>query len=98
MITTKQRAYLRSLANGIDPIFWIGKGGIDEAFLNQVSDALEKRELIKLSVQENSDMTAKDASEIICRELNCEGVQVIGRRLVLYKRAKEDKNRKIVLP
>ena len=54
MITSKQRAYLRGLANTMQPIFQIGKGGIEEAFLKQIEDALEKRELIKIKVLENS--------------------------------------------
>ena len=98
MITTKQRAYLRSLANKLDPIFQIGKKGIEENFLAQVDQALEKRELIKINVLEAAGLTTRDASDILCKTLDCEGVQVIGRKLVIYRQAKEEANRQIQLP
>jgi len=87
MITTKQRAYLRSLAHGMDTIFRIGKGGIEENFLKQVDEALEARELIKIAVLENSGFAAREASDIICKELNCEGIQAIGSKLVIYRKS-----------
>lgn len=96
MITSKQRSYLRSIANTIQPIFQIGKGGIEENFLKQIEGALEAREIIKLTVLNNSGLTAREASDIICEELQCEGVQAIGNKLVLYKRSK--KKPKIELP
>lgn len=96
MITSKQRSYLRGLANTMSPIFQIGKEGIEENFLKQVDDALEARELIKISVLNNSDYGAREASDEICEELGCEGVQSIGSKIVLYRRSK--KNSKIELP
>jgi len=96
MITSKQRSYLRGLAHNIVPIFQIGKMGIEDNFLKQVDLALESRELIKLTVLNNSGLTAKEASEILCDELSCEGVQVIGNKLVLYR--KSSKKPKIELP
>lgn len=96
MITSKQRSYLRSLANTIVPIFQVGKGGINEAFLKQIEDALEARELIKISVLNNSEFTAREASDIICKEIQCEGVQCIGNKFVLYR--KSEKKSKIELP
>ena len=96
MITSKQRSYLRSLANTIQPIFQIGKDGVEESFLSQVEDALEAREIIKISVLNNSGLTAREASDIICEELKCEGVQAIGNKLVLYRRS--EKKPKIELP
>lgn len=96
MITSKQRSYLRSIANTIQPIFQIGKGGIEENFLKQIEGALEAREIIKLTVLNNSGLTAREASDIICEEVQCEGVQAIGNKLVLYKRSK--KKPKIELP
>ncbi|KAJ53818.1 RNA-binding protein [Clostridium tetanomorphum] len=96
MITSKQRSYLRSIANTIQPIFQIGKGGIEENFLKQIEDALEAREIIKITVLNNSGLTAREASDIICEELKCEGVQSIGNRLVIYKKSK--KKPKIELP
>lgn len=96
MITSKQRSYLRSLANTIVPIFQVGKGGINEAFLKQIEDALEARELIKISVLNNSEFTAREASDIICKEIQCAGVQCIGNKFVLYR--KSEKKPKIELP
>lgn len=87
MITSKQRAYLRSLAHSIEPIFQVGKGGIEDKFLAQINGALESRELIKINVLNNSGITAKEASEILCEELQCEGVQVIGNKVVIYRKS-----------
>lgn len=96
MITTKQRAFLRGLANRLDPIFQVGKNGVEDNFLKQLQEALEKRELIKIKVLENSGLTAREASDIICEEIGCEGIQAIGSKLVIYKQSK--KNPKIELP
>jgi len=96
MITTKQRSYLRSLANKLEPIFHVGKGGIEENFLKQVDETLETRELIKIKALNNSGITAREASEIFCEELGCEGIQAIGSKLVIYRKSK--KNPKIELP
>lgn len=96
MITTKQRSYLRSLSNKLVPIFQVGKGGIEENFLKQVDDALEARELIKIKTLNNSGLTAREVSDMICEELGCEGIQAIGSKLVLYRKAK--KNPKIEFP
>ena len=96
MITSKDRAFLRSLANTITPIFQLGKNGVEEAFLKQIEDALEAREIIKLTVLENSGYTAREASNEICEAIGCEGVQAIGNKVVLYKASK--KNPKIKLP
>ena len=96
MISSKQRAYLRSLANTITPIFQLGKYGIEEAFLRQLEEALEAREIIKITVLENSGYTAKEAINEICESIGCEGVQAIGNKIVIYKASK--KNPRIVLP
>lgn len=96
MITSKQRSYLRSLANTMDPIFQIGKGGLEETFLRQVDEALEAREILKIKVLNNSGFDAREASDIICAELNCEGIQAIGSKLVIYRRS--EKKPKIELP
>ncbi|MGL4655385.1 MAG: ribosome assembly RNA-binding protein YhbY [Sarcina sp.] len=87
MITTKQRSFLRGMANRLDPIFQVGKNGIEDNFLKQVEMTLEKRELIKIKVLENSGITAREASDIICEEIGCEGIQAIGSKLVLYKQS-----------
>jgi RNA-binding protein len=89
MITGKQRAYLRKLAHDLDPIFQIGKNGIEETFLKQVKEALEKRELIKIKVLENSGLDARDASDIICKEIKAEGIQAIGSKIVIFKQSKK---------
>lgn len=96
MITTKQRSYLRSLANTMTPIFQVGKGGIEDNFVKQVDSALEARELIKIKTLNNSGITAREASDILCEELGCEGIQAIGSKLVLYRQS--SKNPKIELP
>jgi RNA-binding protein len=96
MITTKQRSYLRTLANPLQPIFQVGKAGVEENFLKQVVDALESRELIKIKVLNNSGITAREASDIICEAIGCEGIQAIGSKCVLYKRSL--KKPKIELP
>ena len=85
MINRKQRAALRSMANGIDPILWIGKGGINENMAEQVSLALEARELIKLAVLETADVTAREACETLAQATGAEPVQCIGRKFVLYR-------------
>lgn len=95
MITSKQRAYLRSLANSMDAIFQLGKNGIEETFLKQIDDALEARELIKINVLNNSGYETREASDIICQELGCEGIQAIGSKMVIYR--KSSKNPKIEL-
>ena len=96
MITGTQRAYLRGLANNLDPIFQLGKNGIEEAFLKQLTEALEARELIKIKVLENSGLAAREASNYICEKIGCEGIQAIGSKLVIYRKSK--KNPKIELP
>ena len=91
MITSKQRAYLRSLSTSIPTIMQIGKGGISENLIKTVSDALEARELIKMSVLENADMTDKMAAESLAEETNAEVVCVIGRKMVLYRESENHK-------
>ena len=88
MLTGKQRAYLRGLGNQLSPIFQIGKNGVEENFLIQVSQALEARELIKIKVLENSGLESRETSDMICKAVKCEGVQAIGNKIVLYKQSK----------
>ena len=89
MLTSKQRAKLRSMANGMDCIMQVGKGGIVENLVVQVSDALRARELIKMSVLENCLFTAKEAAHELAEQCGADVVQVIGKRFVLYKRNEE---------
>ena len=85
MINSKQRAYLRSLANGLDTIFQIGKGGISEEMCTQIANALEARELIKARVLDNSGYTAKEAAGEIAAAIDCDVVSCVGTKFVLYK-------------
>ncbi len=95
MLNSKQRAQLRGLANTLEPIFQIGKGGVNDQLIRQVDETLEKRELIKLTTLETSPDTSREAADVIAEKTNADVVQVIGRKFVLYRRAKE--NPKIVL-
>lgn len=95
-MTSKQRAYLRSLANTIDAIFQIGKGGISDNLIKQLSDALEARELIKISVLETAPDSAKDLGIEIAEKTASTLVQVVGNKITLYRPRKKDS--KIVLP
>ncbi len=91
MITSKQRAYLRSLSQNLDTIFQIGKGGITEEICNQIYNALEARELIKARVLDNSGYTAKEAAAIIAEVIECEVISCVGSRFVLYKESTKKK-------
>ena len=98
MLTSKQRALLRSKASSLDTVFQVGKGGVGENMIKSVSDALEAHELVKLSVLETCPSPAKEIMAELCSKLGCEPVQVIGRRVVIYRRSSKEENRKIVLP
>ena len=91
MITSKQRAYLRSLAANLDTIFQIGKGGITEEICTQIANALEARELIKARVLDNSGYTAKEAANEIAEAIECEVVSCVGTKFVLYKESVKKK-------
>lgn len=95
-MTSKQRAYLRSLATNIDAIFQIGKGGISDNQIQQLKDALEARELIKISVLETAPDSAKALGNEIADLTNSTLVQTIGNKITLFK--KRNKNSKIQLP
>ena len=99
MITSKQRAYLRGLSNNYDTIFQVGKGGITENMTEQIGNALEARELIKLRVLENSLLSAAEAAYAIAEGTGAEVVQTIGTRFVLYRaNPKLPAERRIALP
>ena len=91
MITSKQRAYLRSLAQSLDTIFQIGKGGITEEMVKQIANALEARELIKLRVLDNSGYTSREAAETIAEAIDAEVVSCVGTKFVLYKESTKKK-------
>ena len=96
MITSKQRAYLRSLSADLDTIFQIGKGGISDETCKQIANALEARELIKARVLENSGYTAKEAANELAEAVECDVVSCVGTRFVLYKES--TKKKRIELP
>ena len=91
MITSKQRAALRAMANTIPTIFQVGKGGVTEAFVKQVDDALEARELVKIHVLENQLATAREICDELAPRVGAEPVQVIGSRFVLYRESTDNK-------
>ena len=90
-MTGKQRATLRSYANGLDTILYIGKDGITDATLKEAYDALEARELIKCAVQQGCELSAREASDLLCQRVHAEPVQCIGRRFVLYRPSRQPK-------
>ena len=87
MLTSKERAALRALAQKIEPITQLGKGGVNETFLEGLGSAIEKRELIKITVLENSGLEPKEAGVIIAEKLSAEFVCATGRKLVFFKRS-----------
>lgn len=86
MLTSKQRAELKGLANPLECAFQIGKGGVSEEQARQIDNYLAAHELIKIKVLENSLLTAREAAEDIAGRINAEVVQCIGSKAVLYKR------------
>lgn len=96
MLTGKQKRYLRSLAHHLQPIFQVGKGGTNEQIIRHIDDAIETRELIKLSVLNNCIEDPKQIGQELAEGSGSELVQVIGRTIVLYKESRE--NKQIELP
>ena len=96
-MTTKQRAYLKSLAMTMDPILQIGKSSITPELTTAIAEALEARELIKINVLQNCADDTKELAQILGERTRSQVVQVIGKKIVLYKEGKDDK-KKIVLP
>ena len=88
MITTKQRAFLRGLAQKLDPVVQIGKGGITDSVLGSIDLVLDKRELIKIRLLPNSLLDTQSAMQQICSGLNADPVQQIGSVIVVYKKSK----------
>ena len=95
-MTSKQRAYLRGLANTIEPIFQIGKSGISDNLIKQVDEALEARELIKINVLETAPDDVKNIGNKISELTNSVFVQAIGNKIILYRQNR--KEAKIILP
>ncbi len=95
-MTSKQRAYLRSLASTMDPIFQIGKSSVTPELTNAIAEALEARELIKIHVLKNCMDDGRSVAEVLADRTQSEVVQVIGKKITLYKASKD--NPKIILP
>lgn len=95
-MTSKQRAYLKGLAMTMDPIFQIGKASLTPEIIDAVREAIDKRELIKISVLKNCFDDPRELAQVLAERTRSEVVQVIGKKIVLFKQAKEDS--KITLP
>ncbi|MBD0407987.1 ribosome assembly RNA-binding protein YhbY [Bacillus sp. 1021] len=96
MLTGKQKRFLRSKAHHLTPIFQVGKGGVNENMVKQIAEALEVRELIKVSVLQNCEDDKNDVAEALVKGSRSQLVQTIGNTIVLYKESKE--NKQIELP
>ena len=97
-MTSKQRSYLKGLAMTMDPIFQIGKSSVTPELTAAIAEALEARELIKITVLKNCLDDGRSIAEVLAESTRSEVVQVIGKKIVLYKPAKDEAKRKIVLP
>ena len=97
-MTIKQRSYLKGLAMTMDPIFQIGKSSVTPELTAAIAEALEARELIKITVLKNCLDDGRSIAEVLAERTRSEVVQVIGKKIVLYKPAKDEAKRKIVLP
>lgn len=91
LLNGKQRSYLKSIANGIEPIFQVGKNGITENFIKQMDEALEAREIVKVNVLNNSLLEPKKVANDIASKIDAEFVQSIGNKFVLYRESKDNK-------
>ncbi|MBM7584756.1 RNA-binding protein [Bacillus pakistanensis] len=96
MLKGKQKRFLRSKAHHLNPIFQVGKGGVNENMIKQIGEALEARELLKISVLQNCEMDRDTVAEQLVQGTKAELVQVIGNTIVLYKESRE--NKQIDLP
>lgn len=90
MLTSKQRAALRAMANGIDTVLYIGKLGVTDSVVTQTDEALKAREIIKGSVQQNAPLSAKEALDALAQATGAEAVMSAGRKFVLYRPKPED--------
>lgn len=96
MITGKQRSYLKKLGQQLDPMVFIGKAGLTENIKKELENNFEARELVKVKLQEGADLDAKAVANELAEELGAEFVQAIGRKFVLYRESKD--NKQIELP
>ncbi|AIQ34512.1 MULTISPECIES: ribosome assembly RNA-binding protein YhbY [Paenibacillus] len=91
MLTGKQTRYLRSLAHHLDPIFQVGKGGVNDHLVRHIEEAIEKRELMKISILSNNIENPKEIGALLAEQSGSELVQVIGKTIVLYKESRDNK-------
>lgn len=91
MLTGKQKRFLRSKAHHLNPIFQVGKGGVNENLIKQIGEALEARELLKVSILQNCDEDREDVATQLSKGARAELVQIIGNTIVLYKESRENK-------
>ncbi|MCQ2547590.1 MAG: YhbY family RNA-binding protein [Clostridia bacterium] len=97
-MTSKQRSYLKGLAQGIDATVYIGKADLTDNIVNEIDNGLQARELVKVKIQDSSLLDPKEVANKVAEELGAEFVQAIGRKFVLYRQAKDKDKRKIFLP
>lgn len=91
MLTGKQKRYLRSLAHHLDPIFQVGKGGVNDHLITHINEAIEKRELLKVSILNNCMEDRHEVATALAEGAEAELVQVIGKTIVLYKESEDHK-------
>ncbi|EFI42428.1 MULTISPECIES: ribosome assembly RNA-binding protein YhbY [Peptoniphilus] len=91
MITGRQRSYLKSLANTLNPLLQVGKNGVTENLIKQIDELLEYHELVKITVLKNSPVYAREIVEEILEQTGAEFVQQIGNKLTIYRESKENK-------
>lgn len=97
-MTSKQRSYLMKLASNLNPVFQLGKSSLTTEFEDAIKEVLETRELIKINVLKNCADDPREIAELLAKDTRSEVVQVIGKKIVLYKQADEPAMRKIQLP
>lgn len=95
-LTSKQRAYLKSLSGKIEPIFQIGKSSLTPSITDAINDALEKRELVKISVLKNCFDDPKELAAIVAERTHSNVVQVIGKKFILYRPSKKADRKSVV--
>lgn len=98
MISGKQRAYLRKIGHDMQPIIQIGKEGVTDTVITAIDEALEKREIIKVTVLETAMLDTRATCDEVAKRLLAEPVQAIGSKFIVYRKSSNVKNRKIELP
>ncbi|MCA0147524.1 MULTISPECIES: ribosome assembly RNA-binding protein YhbY [Rossellomorea] len=96
MLTGKQKRFLRSEAHHLNPVFQVGKGGVNDNMIKTIGEAIETRELMKISILQNCDMDKTEVAQELSEGVGAEIVQIIGNTIVLYKESKE--NKQLILP